>query len=1179
MLHYYLNLCNGNIDRAFAVKAIAQDQFDQFERYLRNSIFSLERKGEIKASWEKVEAENLAELTIIGGLYEFQRQTTIRIKDNIKGYYKIKILKGTPNFNKKIEYQIGSTEGEAVITEDDYKKGIVCLEGIDAERFDALRWGFAEIALTPAWILFQKGDIFHDGNGVEYKIAAIDDDEITVNGRVDRNENLFFGETEILFMVIREAVLPLQNIHVIREDKNSVVFYSRGKIDENNHIKYMGKVNDFIDFDNIFYENEPKNKLLFDRRQDTQKPTIILQDNHDYDKTVVSNNIRFKVNRLQQNNQERWKIQLKEINEIPEDEQNVLSPLRYFFDENVTIKDENRNEYFVERSGSDQDEQQIVLYKKTMGEEKKHIYCFPEGKTLHVEVDTRQLKRQLEAVSILKQMPHKDHEMLIRLFEDKEKARWNRPANNATVESWFVLKDETRSGCPEQRDFVRKALNTPDFAILEGPPGSGKTTVILELICQIVSKGKRVLLCGSTNVAIDNILERLIEKKDGQESLLDHIDLLPVRIGRADENIADYQIDNLLGDNIPDNERGWRQRLLLEAANLVCGTTMGIINHPKFRERGGGIYGMTYSGDTPVVPEFDYLIIDESSKTTFQEFLVPALYAKRWILAGDVMQLSPFTDPENIVSNFEHLSLGKNEEGKFEALDINIQQAVFYLVKLQKAYRWENKNGINRFVFPVSRLILEEMLLELANGRLDKFHNDTIFVFIVNEEINLEISSGNQENIQKWEHENVLVRLPENINFLELAAANIILVESSLFDTVKDKLPSTHAILQRTDWETMPHAFRHNTFQQKGGFGYFNRGRMITGSFDIVEEINKELLERSWAQELAWRVDSEHQLRLANESTRKKRLSSEIDDLTPFSVDRERFEEARNLVVAMSFPSILESLVSGIKGKRPRKPSTITEGFAEEELKPRKTTLVFQHRMHPEISAFPRERFYGNSDALQDLEKPKPILESRQWGYNRYGKRSVWVDVKSPTKGSANIYEVEAMMLHLQCFLDYAVNNPPPEGKDWEVACLAFYRGQAKLIREGEEKQHGKGHANTKNHVKGLQTITDNKSAISNFEYNRHKAKGPHAVHIRLHTVDKFQGHEADVVFLSMSQTQRDGFLDNPNRLNVSITRAKFQLVIFGSHDYFAQRSKSEDLKSLAGKSLVIPMAYKRSGT
>jgi superfamily I DNA and/or RNA helicase len=49
-----------------------------------------------------------------------------------------------------------------------------------------------------------------------------------------------------------------------------------------------------------------------------------------------------------------------------------------------------------------------------------------------------------------------------------------------------------------------------------------------------------------------------------------------------------------------------------------------------------------------------------------------------------------------------------------------------------------------------------------------------------------------------------------------------------------------------------------------------------------------------------------------------------------------------------------------------------------------------------------------------------------------------------------------------------------------------------------------------------------------------------------------------------MVQTKRVGFMDNPNRLNVAITRAKFQLLVFGKHDYFLNQSDSDDLKELA---------------
>ena len=50
-------------------------------------------------------------------------------------------------------------------------------------------------------------------------------------------------------------------------------------------------------------------------------------------------------------------------------------------------------------------------------------------------------------------------------------------------------------------------------------------------------------------------------------------------------------------------------------------------------------------------PQFDVMIIDEASKTTFHEFLVPALHAKRWILVGDPKQLSPYVDDEEMAVN------------------------------------------------------------------------------------------------------------------------------------------------------------------------------------------------------------------------------------------------------------------------------------------------------------------------------------------------------------------------------------------------------------------------------------------------------------------------------------------------------------------------------------------------
>lgn len=77
----------------------------------------------------------------------------------------------------------------------------------------------------------------------------------------------------------------------------------------------------------------------------------------------------------------------------------------------------------------------------------------------------------------------------------------------------MVLTDETRPGTDEQRRFVEIALATPDFVLLEGPPSSGKTTAICELVLQLARQGKRAMLCASTHVAVDNVLERLMNER------------------------------------------------------------------------------------------------------------------------------------------------------------------------------------------------------------------------------------------------------------------------------------------------------------------------------------------------------------------------------------------------------------------------------------------------------------------------------------------------------------------------------------------------------------------------------------------------------------------------------------------------------------------------------------------
>ncbi|MFI5591168.1 AAA domain-containing protein [Amycolatopsis sp. NPDC051758] len=96
----------------------------------------------------------------------------------------------------------------------------------------------------------------------------------------------------------------------------------------------------------------------------------------------------------------------------------------------------------------------------------------------------------------------------------------------------------------DKRTAVTRALASPDFFLLEGPPGTGKTRFITELVRQELRANPqaRILLVSQTHVAVDNALVRLADA--GLEDL--------VRLGKAgDERIAQQAQRHLLDHRMP----------------------------------------------------------------------------------------------------------------------------------------------------------------------------------------------------------------------------------------------------------------------------------------------------------------------------------------------------------------------------------------------------------------------------------------------------------------------------------------------------------------------------------------------------------------------------------------------------------------------------------------------------
>ena len=183
-----------------------------------------------------------------------------------------------------------------------------------------------------------------------------------------------------------------------------------------------------------------------------------------------------------------------------------------------------------------------VLQSKAKAPEESLVLGMSKGK---LNPNSYQIDQQLYALKALNNHPLRGHQALLQLFAWKNDDFWEPLEFPPLIEEWKILDDDRFDGVEEQRTFVSKAMSTPDFALLEGPPGSGKTTTIIELILQLILAGKRVLLCSATHVAIDNVLERILKKYANQCQDL----VVPVRISSnpeaVDEAVRPYLLERL----------------------------------------------------------------------------------------------------------------------------------------------------------------------------------------------------------------------------------------------------------------------------------------------------------------------------------------------------------------------------------------------------------------------------------------------------------------------------------------------------------------------------------------------------------------------------------------------------------------------------------------------------------
>ena len=202
-----------------------------------------------------------------------------------------------------------------------------------------------------------------------------------------------------------------------------------------------------------------------------------------------------------------------------------------------------------------------------------------------------------------------------------------------------------------QEDAVNKVLRAKDVAIVHGPPGTGKTTTLVEAIYETLRRENQVLVCAQSNMAVDWISEKLVDRginvlRIGNPTRVND-KMLSFTYERRFESHPDYEllwaIRKAIRDLRSHRKRGDEkfhqkmERLKERATELELR-----INAQLFGE--ARVIACTLVGSANRLldgQKFGTLFIDEAAQALEAACWIPVRRVSRVILAGDHCQLPP----------------------------------------------------------------------------------------------------------------------------------------------------------------------------------------------------------------------------------------------------------------------------------------------------------------------------------------------------------------------------------------------------------------------------------------------------------------------------------------------------------------------------------------------------------
>lgn len=234
-----------------------------------------------------------------------------------------------------------------------------------------------------------------------------------------------------------------------------------------------------------------------------------------------------------------------------------------------------------------------------------------------------------------------------------------------------------------QEEAVNKVLHAKDVAIVHGPPGTGKTTTLVEAVYETLHRENQVLACAQSNMAVDWISEKLVDRgvsvlRIGNPSRVNdkmlsftyerrfesHPDYpqlwsmrkaireLYARMRKGTDREAIRQKINSLKDRATELEIRINESLFAEARVIAC-TLVGSANRLLMGQK------------------FGTLFIDEAAQALEPACWIAIRKADRVILAGDHCQLPPTVkSPEALRAGLGHTLMQTIVKNKPETVSL-----------------------------------------------------------------------------------------------------------------------------------------------------------------------------------------------------------------------------------------------------------------------------------------------------------------------------------------------------------------------------------------------------------------------------------------------------------------------------------------------------------------------------